>query len=62
MRPFGPTNETKLANETKLNAKNFSVVKPLNSGEAVASPASPIPPPLSTAIYYNYLVQITSTT
>ena len=28
------------------NAKNFSVVKPLNSGEAVASPASPVPPPL----------------
>ena len=29
------------------DAKNFSVVKPLNSGEAVASPASPVPRPLS---------------
>ena len=28
------------------DAKNFSVVKPLNSGEAVASLASPVPPPL----------------
>ena len=29
-----------------LDAKNFSVVKPLNSSEAVALPASPVPPPL----------------
>ena len=28
------------------DAKNFSVVKPLNSGEARASRASPVPPPL----------------
>ena len=28
------------------DAKNFSVVTPLNSGEAVASPASPVPRPL----------------
>ena len=28
------------------DAKNFSVVKPLNSGEALASLASPVPPPL----------------
>ena len=28
------------------DAKNFSVVIPLNSSEAVASPASPVPPPL----------------
>ena len=33
---------------TFQDAKNFSVVKPLNSGEAVASPASPVPPPLIT--------------
>ena len=29
------------------DAKNFSVVKPLNSGEARASPASPVPRPLT---------------
>ena len=29
-----------------FHAKKFSVVKPLNSGEAVASLASPVPPPL----------------
>ena len=32
------------------DAKNFSVVKPLNSGEAVASPASTVPLPLDIPI------------
>ena len=32
------------------DAKNFSVVKPLNSGEARASPASPVPRPLLCSI------------
>ena len=34
------------------DAKNFSVVKPLNSGEAVASLASPVPPPLAMNLLY----------
>ena len=31
--------------------KNFAVVKPLNSGEALASLASPVPTPLNLLIY-----------
>ena len=37
------------------DAKNFSVVKTLNSDEAVASPASPIPPPLKFCIVIDFL-------
>ena len=43
---FFPVKHEKLPPSFIQDAKNFSVVKPLNSGEAVASPASPVPRPL----------------
>ena len=43
---FFPVKHEKFPLSYIPDAKNFSVVKPLNSGEAVASPASPVPPPL----------------
>jgi len=43
---FFPVKHEKLPPSYIQDAKNFSVVKPLNSGEAVASPASPVPRPL----------------
>ena len=41
-----PVKHKKLPPSYIQAAKNFSVVKPLNSGEARASPASPVPRPL----------------
>ena len=43
---FFPVKHEKLPPSYIQDAKNFSVVKPLNSGEARASPASPVPRPL----------------
>ena len=43
---FFPVKHEKFPLSYIQDAKNFSVVKPLNSGEAVASLASPVPPPL----------------
>ena len=43
---FFPVKHGKLPPSYIQDAKNFSVVKPLNSGEACASPASPVPRPL----------------
>ena len=43
---FFPVKQEKFPLSYIQDAKDFSVVKPLNSGEAVASPASPVPPPL----------------
>ena len=43
---FFPVKHEKLPPSYIQDAKNFSVVKPLNSGEAHASPASPVPRPL----------------
>ena len=43
---FFPVKHDKLPPSYIQDAKNFSVVKPLNSGEARASPASPVPRPL----------------
>ena len=45
---FFPVKHEKLPPSYFQDAKNFSVVKPLNSGEARASPASPVPRPLPT--------------
>ena len=45
-RSFFPVKHEKFPPSYIQDAKNFSVVKPLNSGEAVASLASPVPPPL----------------
>ena len=47
---FFPVKHEKFLPSYIQDAKNFSVVKPLNSGEAVASPASPVPPPLDIGI------------
>ena len=44
---FFPVKHEKLPPSYIQDAKNFSVVKPLNSGEAVASLASPVPRPLN---------------
>ena len=44
---FFPVKHEKLPPSYIQDAKNFSVVKPLNSGEAVASLASPVPRPLT---------------
>ena len=44
---FFPVKHKKLPLSYIQDAKNFSVVKPLNSGEARASPASPVPRPLT---------------
>ena len=49
---FFPVKHEKFPLSYIQDAKNFSAVKSLNSGEAVASPASPVPPPLHIAIYY----------
>ena len=43
---FFPVKHEKFPLSYIQDAKNFSAVKSLNSGEAVASPASPVPPPL----------------
>ena len=43
---FFPVKHKKFPLSYIQDAKNFSVVKPLNSGEARASRASPVPPPL----------------
>ena len=43
---FFPVKHEKFPLSYIQDAKNFSVVKPLNSGEAVASLASPVPRPL----------------
>ena len=43
---FFPVKHEKFPLSYIQDAKNFSVVKPLNSGEARASRASPVPPPL----------------
>ena len=43
---FFPVKHEKFPFSYIQDAKNFSAVKSLNSGEAVASPASPVPPPL----------------
>ena len=43
---FFPVKQEKFPLSYIQDAKDFSVVKPVNSGEAVASPASPVPPPL----------------
>ena len=48
---FFPVRYEKLPPSYIQDAKNFPVVKPLNSGEARASPASPVPQPLSIAAY-----------
>ena len=40
------------------DAKNFSVVKPLNSGEAVASPATTVLPPL---IIHKFMLKVINT-
>ena len=45
---FFPVKHEKFPLSYIQDAKNLSVVKPLNSGEAVASLASPVPPPLYT--------------
>ena len=45
---FFPVKHEKFPLSYIQDAKNFSAVKSLNSGEAVASPASPVPPPLFT--------------
>ena len=45
---FFPVKHEKLPPSYFQDAKNFSAVKPLNSGEARASPASPVPRPLPT--------------
>ena len=47
---FFPVKHEKLPPSYIQDAKNFSVVKPLNSGEARASPASPVPRPLLCSI------------
>ena len=52
---FFPVKHEKFPLSYIQDAKNFSVVKPLNSGEAVASPASPVPRPLNT---YYYLLKV----
>ena len=44
---FFPVKHEKLPPSYIQDAKNFSVVKPLNSGEAHASPASPVLRPLA---------------
>ena len=44
---FFPVKHEKFPLSYMQDAKNFSVVKPLNSDEAVASPPSPVPPPLN---------------
>ena len=49
---FFPVKHEKLPPSYIQDAKNFSVVKPLNSGEAVASLASPVPPPLAMNLLY----------
>ena len=49
---FFPVEHEKFPLSYIQDAKNFSVVKPLNSGEAVASLASPVPPPLSSLLKY----------
>ena len=46
---FFPVKHEKFPLSYIQNAKNFSS-KPLNSGEAVDSPASPVPPPLGLQI------------
>ena len=43
---FFPVKHEKFPLSYIQDAKNFSVVKPLNSGEAVASLASPVPRPM----------------
>ena len=43
---FFPVKHEKFPLSYIQDAKNFAVVKPLNSGEALASLASPVPPPL----------------
>ena len=43
---FFPVKHEKFPPSYIQDDKNFSVVKPLNSGEARASPASPVPRPL----------------
>ena len=45
---FFPVKHEKLPPSYFQDAKNFSVVKPLNSSEARASPVSPVPRPLPT--------------
>ena len=51
---FFPVKHEKLPPSYIQDAKNFSVVKPLNSGEARASPASPVPRPLYLSILVTY--------
>ena len=48
---FFPVKHEKFPPSYIQDAKNFSVVKPLNSGEARASPASPVPRPLDIIDY-----------
>ena len=43
---FFPVKHEKFPPSYIQDVKNFSVLKPLNSGEALASLASPVPPPL----------------
>ena len=52
---FFPVKHEKFPLSYIQDAKNFSVVKPLISGEARASLASPVPPPLYIGIYYSEL-------
>ena len=56
---FFPVKHEKLPPSYIQDAKNFSVVKPLNSGEARASPASPVPRPLFRLFLSKYCFQIT---
>ena len=55
---FFPVKHEKLPPSYFQDAKNFSVVKPLNSGEARASPASPIPRPLYILYIYIYILLV----
>ena len=56
---FFPVKHEKFPLSYIQDAKNFSVVKPLNSSEAVASLASPVPPPLQNTLeVYNVIISI----